>query len=53
MLEFVRKTELRCDPGSQNDSGIFVPRGGLGLGKRTFIQSTQKKKRQRGEKLGS
>lgn len=33
MSEFVGKTEQRCDPGSQSDSGAFVPRGGLGLRK--------------------
>lgn len=49
MSEFVRKTEQRCDPGSQSDSGAFVPRGGLGLRKIGHLHKVHRKRRDGGE----
>lgn len=49
MSEFVRKAELRCNAGSQSDSGIFVSCGGLGLGKIGHLHKAHRKRRDTGE----
>ena len=49
MSASVKKTEVRYDPCSQSDSGVFFPHGGLDLDKTGHLHKTVRARKDRGE----